>query len=76
MKGACKCISKGYHGGVWDHTKRLLDAAVMGMHDNVLGLSVAKSTHVCTLCWRKLALGYDVKARSWKTIRAVTHATQ
>ena len=45
-----KRASKGYHGGVWDHTNHLLDEAVMGMQNHALGLRVSKFTHMCICC--------------------------
>jgi len=71
-----KRASNGYHGGVWDQTKCLLDESVMGMNNKSLRLRVAKLTHVCIRCWLKLALGYDVKTGRWLTTRVVAHATK
>lgn len=74
MKGARKRASKGYQGVVWDFTKRLLDPALMDMHANNKGSWIARFTHVCTRCWRKLTLGYDNETGWWKTTRAVAHS--
>ena len=74
MKGARKRASKGYHGVVWGFTKRLLDPTLMDMHANNKGSWIARFTHVCTRCWRKLTLGYDNETGWWKTTRAVAHS--
>ena len=74
MKGARKRASKGYQGVVWDFTKRLLDPALMDMHANNKGSWIARFTHVCTRCLRKLTLGYDNETGRWKTTRAVAHS--